>query len=181
LDTIVFGERSGNHAAEASRGTDYVEFDVDHAVKKEQDRIQEFLDRPKNGDRIASVRLDMGESMNRNLAVYRNQEGMEKTLGDLEQLSKRFETVPVENKGKVFNTDLVFGLELGFMLDCAPPIVMSALDRKDSRGAQARTDFPNRDDENWMKHLVVKKGETGSELSYSPVSITKWTPEERKY
>ncbi len=181
LDTIVFGERSGNHAAEASQNTHYVEFDVLGAVKKEEQRIQEFLDRPNNGDRIASIRLGMGESMNRNLAVYRNQEGMEETLGDLKQLNGRFNTVPVDNKGRIFNTDLVFGLELGFMLDCAEPIVVSALDRKDSRGAQARTDFPNRDDENWMKHLVVTKGETGPELSYSPVSVTKWTPEERKY
>ena len=119
--------------------------------------------------------------MNRNLAVYRNQEGMEETLGDLEQLQERFKTVPVENKGKVFNTDLVFALELGFMLDVAPSIVVSALDRKDSRGAQARTDYPDRDDENWMKHLVVHRGETGPEITYAPVSITRWEPEERKY
>jgi succinate dehydrogenase / fumarate reductase flavoprotein subunit len=181
LDTIVFGERSGNHAAEAARSTDYVEFNVDQAVRNEEKRIQELLDRPQNGDRIASVRLGMGESMNRNLAVYRNEEGMKETLVDLTDLEKRFETVPVDNKGKVFNTDLVFALELGFMLNCATPIAMSALDRKDSRGAQARTDYPDRDDENWMKHLVVKKGEVGPELSYAPVSITQWTPEERKY
>ena len=181
LDTIVFGERSGNHAAEASRAVDYVEFNVDHAVRKEEKRIQEFLDRPVNGDRIGSVRLGMGESLNRNLAVYRNQEGMEETLGDLEQLQERFKTVPVDNKGKVFNTDLVFALELGFMLDVAPSVVVSAIDRKDSRGAQARTDYPARDDENWMKHLVTSKGETGPEVSYAPVSITRWEPEERKY
>jgi succinate dehydrogenase / fumarate reductase flavoprotein subunit len=181
LDTIVFGERSGNHAAAASRDVDYVEFNVEQAVRNEEKRIQELLDRPVNGDRIASVRLGMGESMNRNLAVYRNQEGMEESLGDLEHLRERFKTVPVENKGKVFNTDLVFALELGFMLDVAPSIVVSALDRKDSRGAQARTDYPDRDDENWMKHLVVRKGETGPEISYAPVSITRWEPEERKY
>ena len=181
LDTIVFGERSGNHAADASRSVDYVEFNVEQAVRNEEKRIQKFLDRPQNGDRIAAVRLGMGDSMNRNLAVYRNEEGMQETMGDLKELEKRFETVPVDNKGKVFNTDLIFGLELGFMLDCATPIAMSALDRKDSRGAQARTDYPDRDDENWMKHLVVKKGEVGPELTYAPVSITKWTPEERKY
>jgi len=119
--------------------------------------------------------------MNRNLAVYRNEEGMKATLAELKEIEKRYETVPVDNKGKLFNTDLVFALELGFMLDCATPIAMSALDRKDSRGAQARTDYPDRDDENWMKHLVIKKGAAGPELSYAPVSITQWTPEERKY
>ena len=181
LDTIVFGERSGNHAAEASRDSEYVEFNVDEAVRKEEKRLQGFLDRPQNGDRIASVRLAMGESMNRNLAVYRNEEGMKATLSELKDIEKRYETVPVDNKGKLFNTDLIFALELGFMLDCATPIVMSALDRQDSRGAQARTDYPDRDDENWMKHLVIKRGASGPELSYAPVSITQWTPEERKY
>ena len=84
-----------------------MEFNVEHAVRNEEKPgFQELLDRPANGDRIASVRLGMGESMNRNLAVYRNQEGMEESLGDMEQLHERFKTVPVENKGKVFNTDL---------------------------------------------------------------------------
>ena len=180
LDTIVFGERSGNHAA-ASKDLEYVNFNVEKAVRDEEKRLQELLDRPQNGDRIASVRLAMGESMNRNLAVYRNEDGMKATLSELKEIAKRYETVPVENKGKLFNTDLIFALELGFMLDCATPIAMSALDRKDSRGAQARTDYPDRDDENWMKHLVIKKGAAGPELSYAPVSITQWTPEERKY
>jgi succinate dehydrogenase / fumarate reductase flavoprotein subunit len=181
LDTIVFGERSGNHAALASRDVDYVEFDVDEVVKKEEERLQGILDRPQNGDRVGAIRLDMGQSLNNNLAVYRNQAGMEETLRDMTGFRERYASVPVDNKGSVFNTDLIFSLELGFMLDCAGAVTVSALDRKDSRGAQARTDFPDRDDENWMKHVVVTKGEVGPEISYLPVSITKWTPEERKY
>ena len=181
LDTIVFGERSGNHAALASRDVDYVEFDVDAVVKKEEERLQGILDRPQNGDRVGAIRLDMGQSLNNNLAVYRNQAGMEETLRDMTGFRERYASVPVDNKGSVFNTDLIFSLELGFMLDCAGAVTVSALDRKDSRGAQARTDFPDRDDENWMKHVVVTKGEVGPDISYLPVSITKWTPEERKY
>ena len=181
LDTIIFGQRSGNHAANACRELEYVEFDVDAVVKREQQRIQGMLDRPQNGDRIASVRLAMGQTMNKNLAVYRDQAGMEESLHDLGGLKDRYATVPVDNKRKVFNTDLVFALELGFMLDCAETIAVSAQDRKDSRGAQARTDFPDRDDENWMKHVLVTKGEVGPAISYLPVSITQWTPELRKY
>ena len=181
LDTIVFGERSGIHAAEAALATEYVEFDVDGVVKREEQRIQGMLDRSQNGDRVAAVRLGMGQSMNTNLAVYRNQAGMEESLRDLTELGERYSSVPVDNKGRIFNTDLVFALELGFMLDCAEAITVSALDRKDSRGAQSRTDFPDRDDENWMKHVVVTKGEVGPDISYLPVSITQWTPEERKY
>ena len=181
LDTIIFGRRSGNHAADACRELEYVEFDVDAAVKREQNRIQEILDRPQNGDRVAGVRLAMGQTMNKNLAVFREQAGIEETLRDLEGLRERFATVPVDSKGRVFNTDLVFALELGFMLDCAETIAVSAQDRKDSRGAQFRTDYPDRDDENWMKHVAVTKGEVGPDISYLPVTITQWTPEVRKY
>ncbi len=181
LDTIVFGQRSGAHAARASRELEYIEFDVDETVRREQQRIQDILDRPKNADRVGDVRLGMGQSMNRNLAVYRDENGMQETMHDLQGLKERYRSVPVDNKGRVFNTDLVFALELGFMLDCAETIAISAVDRKDSRGAQSRTDYPARDDENWMKHIVASKGEEGPEISYSPVSITKWTPEERKY
>ena len=181
LDTIIFGQRSGNHAADACRELEFVEFNVDEAVSREEKRIQAMLDRPQNGDRIASVRLAMGQTMNKNLAVYRDQAGMEETLHDLVGLRERYTTVPVDSKGRVFNTDLVFALELGFMLDCAETITVSAQDRKDSRGAQARTDFPDRDDENWMKHVTVLKGEEGPDISYLPVTITQWTPETRKY
>ena len=181
LDTIVFGQRSGIHAAHASRESGYSEFDVDAAVEREQVRIQEILDRPQNGDRVASVRLAMGQSMHKNLAVYRDQAGMQETMHDLQGLAERYTTVPVDNKGRVFNTDLIFALELGFMLDCAQTIAVSALERKDSRGAQARTDYPNRDDDNWMKHILTAKGEEGPEISYAPVSVTRWAPEERKY
>ncbi len=181
LDTIVFGQRAGNHAADTARDMEYIEFDVDAVVRREEERLQGILDRPQNGDRVASVRLGMGESMNRNLAVYRHEEGMRETMHDLQGLKERYTTVPVDNKGRVFNTDLIFALELGFMLDCAETIAVSALERRDSRGAQARTDYPDRDDENWMRHIVTAKGDEGPEISYSPVSITKWTPEERKY
>ena len=181
LDTIIFGQRSGNHAAGACRELEYVEFDVDAAVKREQNRIQEILDRPQNGNRIAGIRLAMGQTMDKNLAVFRDQAGMEETLHDLEGLRERYTTVPVDSKGRVFNTDLVFALELGFMLDCAETIAVSAQHRKDSRGAQFRTDFPDRDDENWMKHVAVTKGEVGPDISYLPVTVTQWTPEIRKY
>jgi succinate dehydrogenase / fumarate reductase flavoprotein subunit len=181
LDTIVFGERSGNHAAMAAREIDYVEFDTEAAVRREEKRLQEILDRPQNGDRVASIRLSMGQSMNKNLAVFRDQAGIEETLRDLQALKARYSKVPVDDKGRVFNTDLVFALELGYMLDCAEAVAVSALDRKDSRGAQFRTDYPQRDDQNWLKHIVVTRGEVGPEISYLPVVITRWPLEERRY
>jgi succinate dehydrogenase / fumarate reductase flavoprotein subunit len=181
LDTIVFGERSGNHAALASRDVSFSTFNEDEVVTQEKRRLQEMLDRPDNGDRWSRIRLALGESMNRNVAVFRNKEGIEETIQEIQELKTRYATVPVHNKGKVFNTDLIFALELGFMLDCGETIAVSALERKESRGAQFRTDYPARDDANWLKHILVSKGEVGPELSELPVTITKWTPEERKY
>ena len=181
LDTIVFGERAGTHAAAASRNSDFIEFNEDEAVRNEEARIQGMLDRPDNGDRWGGIRQALGETMNKNIAVYRNQAGMEETLRLFPELKARYAQVPVHNKGRVFNTDLIFALELGYMLDCGEAIVVSALDRRESRGAQARTDFPARDDENWLKHITVTKGQEGPEVGYLPVTITKWTPEERKY
>ncbi|MFB3119120.1 MAG: FAD-dependent oxidoreductase [Stenotrophomonas maltophilia] len=181
LDTIVFGERAGNHAATASRNMDFIEFNEDEAVRKEEARIQAMLDRPDNGDRWGSIRQALGETMNKNIAVYRNQAGLEETLRLIPELRARYAQVPVHNRGRVFNTDLIFALELGYMLDCGEAIAVSALERKESRGAQARTDFPTRDDENWLKHITVTRGEEGPELGYLPVTVTKWTPEERKY
>ena len=181
LDTIVFGQRSGDHAAAATRNAEFVEFDAEAAENGERERIQMILDRPQNGDRVGAVRLGMGQTMNSNLAVYRHQAGMEEALHELKNLKERYAHVPVDNKGATFNTDLIFALELGFMLDCAETITVSALERRDSRGAQARTDFPDRDDESWMKHIVTSQGAEGPEISYLPVSITQWTPEERKY
>ena len=181
LDTIVFGERSGDHAAASAKTVSFVGFDEDEVVSREQGRLQDMLDRPDNGDRWGRIRLEMGDSMNRNVAVFRTREGIEETIQELQDLKDRYESVPVHNKGRVFNTDLVFALELGFMLDCAEAIAVSALERRESRGAQFRTDYPARDDDNWLKHIVVTKGELGPELSDLPVTITKWTPEERKY
>ncbi len=181
LDTIVFGERSGTHAAANTSGLPFIDFSEQDAVSGEQRRIQDILDRPDTGDRWGRIRQEMGESMNRNVAVFRTKEGVEETIEELQDLKGRYATVPVHNKGKVFNTDLVFALELGFMLDCAEAIAVSALERRESRGAQFRTDYPARDDDNWLKHIVVTQGEVGPELSELPVTITKWTPEERKY
>ena len=181
LDTIVFGERAGNHCADVVRGMGYADFDVNATLAREHRRIQEMLDRPDNGDRWATIRKDMGDSMNRNVAVFRNEEGIQETLEDLHQLRRRYENVPVHNKGKTFNTDLVFALELGYMLDCADTIAVGALERKESRGAQFRVDYPSRNDEEWLHHIVLTRGEGGPEISELPVTITKWTPEERKY
>ena len=181
LDTVVFGHRAGDHAAELARDMDYRALDVETRVENEKSRVRSMLERDANGDRVAKIRWDMGKAMDRHLGVFRDEDGMKQALDAIRTLKERYASVPVDDKGLIFNTDLVFALELGLMLDCAETIAVSALERKDSRGAQYRTDYPQRDDENWLKHIMVTHSEEGPQVSYSPVVITQWPPEERKY
>ena len=181
LDTIVFGRRSGEHAAEATRGVDFKSFNIEGWVEREEDRLRALLAREPNGDRVASIRLDLGTAMNEHLGVVRNEEGMKEGLEKLHQFKQRYETVPVEDKGRTFNTDLVFALELGYMLDCAETIINGAIERKESRGAQYRSDYTDRDDENWLRHILVTRQEDGPVVSHLPVVITQWQPQVRSY
>ena len=87
----------------------------------------------------------------------------------------------IDDRGTVFNQDVLGAIELGFMVDCAEATLVGAIERKESRGAQFRTDYPERNDEQWLKHIDISLGESGPEISYSPVTITQWEPEERRY
>ena len=119
--------------------------------------------------------------MNRHLAVFRDQSGMEEALATLSNLKLRYGQVRVADKGKTFNTNLVFTLELDFMLDCAETVIMGALERKESRGAHTRTDMPARDDAMWLKHIVLTKGAEVPSVEYQPITITQWEPQVRSY
>jgi succinate dehydrogenase / fumarate reductase flavoprotein subunit len=181
LDTIVFGKLAGEHAARVSTGMKHKTFDTDAWNEAEAGRIKEFINRQANGDRVARIRMDLGVTMNNHLGVARNEDGMKKALQTVIDLKHRYMNVPIEEKGNIFNTDLIFALELGFMLDCAETIVTSALERKESRGSQYRTDYLQRDDENWLKHILVTDTVDGPSISHLPVNITKWKPQVRSY
>ena len=180
LDTVIFGKRSGADAAERARNNNIRMPDERYAFEAEK-RLAALLARPANGERIANIRLDMGKTMNTKVQVFRKEDELKSALEDVKALKKRYETVGVENKGKVFNTDLLFHIELGFMLECAEMICASAIERKESRGAHFRTDFPARDDPNWLHHITCTMGASGPQLGTMPVTITQWEPQERKY
>ena len=181
LDTLVFGRRSGEHAAEVSKSKSHGSVD-DTAADGQKANIQRLLDNEQNGgDMFGQIRQDMGGTMNEHLAVYRNQDGMETALDTVRLLRERYRSVYVPDKGKTWNTNLVFTLELGFMLDCAEAVTLAAIERKESRGAHTREDFPDRDDENWLKHILVEQTEDGPALSEMPVVITQWEPQVRSY
>jgi len=179
LDTLVFGRRSGQHASDRVKKRAHAPI-TDSAADGDLETIREMLDRD-GTELFGGIRVEMGRTMNRNLAVFRDQEGMETALRELRGLADRFRRVKVADKGKIFNTNLVFTLELGFMLDCAEAIALSAIERKESRGAHYRVDIPERDDEAWLKHILVSRGPEGPEIDHLPVVITQWEPQARTY
>ena len=99
----------------------------------------------------------------------------------MRELKERWQKVPSQNKGKVFNYELLSVIELGFMLDLAEVIVLGALKREESSGAHSRLDFPERDDAAWLKHTLAYQTPDGPELDYAPVTVTRWQPEKRVY
>jgi len=180
LDTIVFGRRSGEAAAIYSRDRASKAI-PESRTSQDENHIKEIMARGDNNDTPAKIRLDLGVTMNDYVAVFRTTEGMEIARNKLQELKQRYQSVPVQDKGRIFNTNIIFALELGFMLDCAESIIISALERKESRGAHFMPEYPQRDDENWMKHITVQHAQDGPRLDYLPVTITQWEPQVRSY
>ena len=180
LDTLVFGRRSGQHASDAVKSISHANV-TDASADADRENIQGLLSNAEGGPMFGTLRQEMGKTMNDNLAVYRDQQGMETALSDIREVRERYRSVYVPDKGKTFNTNLLFTIELGFMFDCAESVAVSGLERKESRGAHTRTDMPDRDDENWLKHILVKNSVDGPALEHLPVVITDWKPEVRSY
>src|SRR5688572_11642575 len=120
--------------------------------------------------------------MNRNVAVFREEAGLQHALETVKRLQEEAKTAYIDDKGTVFNQDVLGAIELGYMLDCAEAIVVGAIERKESRGAQFRLDYPERNDDEWLKHIDLNRdGDGPPKVSYSPVTITQWQPMERTY
>src|SRR3954465_10022627 len=180
LDTLVFGRRSGEHAAGAGRGMPMPD-PSRSSMQDEENRIRKIVDREGTGRRVSELKAELGETMDKDVAVFRDEDGLNTALEVVRRLQEEAETVAVDDKGTVFNQDVLGALELQFMLDNAEAIVISALERKESRGAQFRTDFPERNDEEWLKHINVSANGSDPGISYSEVTMTQWEPQERTY
>ena len=180
METITYGKRVGRHAAEWSLANTTVE--VPASVEADAEReLKTLLDRTE-GERPWKIRDELAETMHVNFGVFRREEQMLEQGRIVQSLRERYENVVVEDKGDVFNSDLTQALELGFLLELAECMVVSGLARKESRGAHARPyDFPDRDDENYLRHTLVTWEDEAPKLDWKPVTMTKWTPEERKY
>ena len=179
LDTLVFGRRSGVHASELSKSIQHIDIN-DNAADDDRNNIQRLLDNEK-GESFGRIRLDMGTAMKEHFGVFREENSMATGIEKIQSVKKRAGKMYVADKTKTFNTNLLFTLELEFMIECAETIAASAIDRKESRGAHTRTDMPDRDDENWMKHILVNKNHDSHDISYQDVVITEWEPQIRQY
>ncbi|MFY9859199.1 MAG: hypothetical protein WAK80_01440, partial [Candidatus Cybelea sp.] len=128
------------------------------------------------------LRLELATMLDEKVGLYRSDAGLNEALEALGGFRKRYETIAVGDKGRVFNQALTFALELGFMLDCGESIIRSALERKESRGAHTHVEHPERNDVDWLKHTILTRRADGTtEMSFAPVKITRWKPEVRTY
>ena len=179
LDTIVFGRRSARAAIEHASQINSISKNTDE-LNNETKRIQNIINRT-NGERTATLRNEMGEAMTSGIGVFRDTRSIELAKQKVLNLIDRYENTYIDNKGKIFNTDLIFNLELKYMLDVALTMCVGAENRKESRGAHYRTDITERDDQNWLKHTHVAKIDGEVQFYTSDVNITKWKPEIREY
>jgi succinate dehydrogenase / fumarate reductase, flavoprotein subunit len=181
LDTLIFGRRSGEHAAQRAHSTAMPSIS-DEPLRRDAKMIEEIIARPRKGRRISSIKEELGTAMNQHCAVFRDAAGLASAQETVRRLQEDARSAYIDDSGTVFNQDVLGAIELGYMLDTAETIVLAAIERKESRGAQFRTDFPERNDAEWLKHIDIARDADGKpELSYSPVTITQWQPEERKY
>jgi succinate dehydrogenase / fumarate reductase flavoprotein subunit len=180
LDTLIFGRRAGEHAAHRAASMPMPEVS-DARLREDADWIDEIISRDRTGRRISEIKDELGTELNKTVAVFREQAGLEHALEMVKRLKEEAKTAYIDDRGTVFNQDVLGAIELGYMLDCAECIVTAAIERKESRGAQFRTDYPERNDEEWLKHINLTMNGDGPVVSYSPVTITQWQPEERKY
>jgi succinate dehydrogenase / fumarate reductase flavoprotein subunit len=181
METITYGKRSGRHSAEWALANTTVEVPPSMEADAERE-LKELLDRAQ-GERPWKIRDELAQTMHENFGVFRREDQMQRQGEIVAGLRERYERIVVEDKGNVFNNDLTQALELGFLLDLAPCMVVAGLARKESRGAHARPyDFPDRDDEHYMKHTLVSLDADGRpEVGWRDVTVTKWQPQERKY
>ncbi len=181
LDTLIFGRRSGEHAAAHARQMPMPTTPAGKVSDTERN-IAAIMNRPQGGRRIGAIKHELGATMNDYVAVFRDESGLKKAHEVVRRLKEEATHATIDDRGSVFNQDVIAAIELGYMLDVAETIVVGALERKESRGAQWRTDYPGRNDDEWLKHIdIMVNGADVPLVGFSQVTITRWQPQERTY
>jgi succinate dehydrogenase / fumarate reductase, flavoprotein subunit len=180
METITFGRRVGQHAADWSLTHTTVAVPESQQTDAERE-LRKLLDRIK-GERPWAIRDELAGTMHENFGVFRREEQMKQQGEIIDALRERYATVVVEDKGTLFNNDVTQALELGFLLDLAECMIPAGIERRESRGAHARPhDYPERDDENFLRHTLTRFVDGSVELDWKPVTITRFPPKERTY
>jgi succinate dehydrogenase / fumarate reductase flavoprotein subunit len=179
LDLIVFGKHAGLRATEYAKQADF-----ENLTRNPESGAISQIDVLRNGsgkENVFDISNELKKTMFDDVGVFRIEEGMKDALKKLAEYKDRFHHVRITDTGKIFNTELLNAWELGNLLDVAEVIATCALNRKESRGGHAREDFPERDDENWLKHTLIWRKDGKLEIGYKPVVITKYQPKKRVY
>jgi succinate dehydrogenase / fumarate reductase flavoprotein subunit len=186
LDINVFGKRAGRFAVEYAKTAKHVP-----VPKNAADETIALLEKARaaNGtEKVAVLRKELQDTMDKNAQVYRTEESLNEALDKIAELRVRYENISVQDKGQRFNTDLLEAIELGFLLDLAEVLAITARERRESRGGHYREDFEDRNDEKFMVHSMAyltpkkaKKPGDNIKIDWKPVTITNYPPMERKY
>src|SRR3974390_2159927 len=182
-ECLVFGERAGRAAAEFASGQSPANGAVLAQALDEERRLESrFLRKSGGKERIRNIPRGEEGTREKSAGIYREQSSLAEGADKLGETQQRFGDINLADRSRTFNTELESALELGYMLDVAQSIVQCALHRRESRGAHQRTDFPARDDEQYLAHSIVYRNSDGSSrVEYSPVTITLWPPGKRVY
>lgn len=180
LDIVVFGRRGGKRMAEFIKSADFSPINSTPA-EKTREQMDKHLTAT-GSEKVYALRTELQEWMMEKCGIFRNEADLKAMIDKLNELKEKFKNISIQDKGKVFNTDLMEAIELENLLLNAEATVYSAFNRRESRGAHTREDFPNRDDVNWMQHTFIFKNDGGEpKITTKPVTVTRYKPMERKY
>ncbi|HXE75333.1 MAG TPA: fumarate reductase (quinol) flavoprotein subunit [Candidatus Xenobia bacterium] len=181
-ECLVFGARAGKAAAAYAAEAAAPATAIYAQAREEQQRLErDFLRNQGGTERLATLREEMQKTMEDSAGIYRTAAQLERAAAKIRELQARARNLRLDDRSYTFNTELLNALELGFMLDVADTIVASALARRESRGSHQRTDFPQRDDQNFLAHTLAYRSADGPRIDYCPVTITRWPPGARVY
>jgi succinate dehydrogenase / fumarate reductase flavoprotein subunit len=186
LDINVFGKRAGIYAVEYAREADFVP--VPENAISEVEKMLAIARNSTGTEKVAVLRKELQDTMDKNAQVYRTEESLNEALDKIAELRTRYQNIQVQDRGKRFNTDLLEAIELGFLFDLSEVLVMTARERRESRGGHFREDYETRDDEKFMVHSMAYKldktpAKPGDDIrvDWKPVTVTNYPAMERKY
>ncbi|MFW6211674.1 MAG: succinate dehydrogenase flavoprotein subunit [Spirochaetota bacterium] len=179
VDLVVFGRRAGMHIADYVKNADMPKL-PDGAEQAAVQKIERLRD-GKKGPHVGPIYTELQESMMAKVGVYRNEKPMAEAVNDVQALREKYRDVRTEDTSKAYNSDILGILELENLLDLSLITAASAVNRKESRGAHSREDFPDRDDPNWLKHTLASLDGNDVKIDYKEVDTSIWEPKPRKY